>query len=377
MKFEKHNDYFYTNLVYFIIVVLFVGLRICSSMKVFSFLGESGEIVLTLITQVGLMFLLPLFLFSKLSRKTKKQVLRDYSFNKINYKTVLVSILIGVIVFILNIAISTFFNYILTLLGYYNYGVSSSGNEPTWASFFISILTVAVLPAICEEFTHRGLLLQGFKTLGFKKAVWYSALMFGLIHLNVGQFFYATIIGLVLAVVTLYSRSIVPAMIIHFMNNGINVYLDFAQAKGLFGQNFYESITNYLANGSLFTIIIFVSLLISLLVVLLLYLIGWLLKQNAEKSFVNFAEMATLIAMRNEVLSDINLEEKRKKQVFPPIVFSKNNLKNGISVKIPYEILGFYLEPQIKPTLIDNMFFYSSLLLGSIVTVFTFIWGVI
>ena len=99
--------------------------------------------------------------------------------------------------------------------------------------------------------------------------------------------------------------------------------------------------------------------------------------QNAEKSFANFAEMATLIAMRNEVLSDINLEEKRKKQVFPPIVFSKNNLKNGISVKIPYEILGFYLEPQIKPTLIDNMFFYSSLLLGSIVTVFTFIWGVI
>ena len=153
-------------------------------------------------------------------------------FKKANYKTVLISIAIGLIVFILNIAVSTFLSYILSLLGYHASTSSGTAVAPTWGSFFLSLLTVAILPAICEEFTHRGLLLSGYKKLGFKKAVILSALMFGLIHLNVNQFFYATVIGLVLAVVTLYSRSIVPAIIIHFMNNGINVYLEFAEAKG-------------------------------------------------------------------------------------------------------------------------------------------------
>ena len=377
MKLKKHNDIFYTNLVYFIILVLFVCLRICSSMRLFSFLGESGDFVLTVITQIGLMFLLPWLLFSKLSKTPKKQVLNDFSVRKVGYKSVLIAIAIGLIVFVLNIAISSFFNYILNLLGYFPYSSGGEASEPTWATFFVSLFSVAVLPAICEEFTHRGLLLSGFKTLGFKKAVGYSALLFGLMHLNVGQFFYATIIGLVLGVVTLYSRSIIPAIIIHFINNGINVYLSFAQAKGIWGQNFYNGISSYLSNGSLFSNIVFVFLLISLLVILLFFLIGWLLKINAEKSFKNYAEKAALMAMREDVLSEIKTEEKQKKQSFPTIIFARNAMKNSVSVKIPYEVLGFYMEPEVKPTALDKMFLFANLLLGAVVTIFTFVWGVI
>ena len=311
-KLKKNIEIFNTNLVYFIIVVLFVCLRICSSMDVFSFLGSSADLVLTLVTQVGLMFVLPLFLFSKLNKTKPRATLEDFSFKKANYKTVLISIAIGLIVFILNIAVSTFFSYILSLLGYHVSTSSGTAVAPTWGSFFLSLLTVAILPAICEEFTHRGLLLSGYKKLGFKKAVILSALMFGLIHLNVNQFFYATVIGLVLAVVTLYSRSIVPAIIIHFMNNGINVYLEFAEAKGIFGQNFYSGISSYLSNGSIFSNVIVIALLLTLLLFLLFILIGWLLKINAQKSLASYAENATLMAMREEVLSDIEPQEKKE-----------------------------------------------------------------
>ena len=88
-------------------------------------------------------------------------------------------------------------------------------------------------------------IISEYKKLGLKKAVILSGLMFGLIHLNINQFFYATIIGMVLAVVTLYSRSIFPAMIIHFMNNGLNVYFSFAKARGIFGANFYEKLFSF------------------------------------------------------------------------------------------------------------------------------------
>ena len=376
---KKHSELFNANLVYFIIMVLFVCLRICSSMDVFDFLGSSGDLVLTTITQIGLMLLLPLFLFSKLTRTKPQKTIQNFSFRKTNYKTILIAIAIGFIVFILNIAVSTFFSYILSLFGY-QISSSTSGSAviPTWGNFFLSLLTVAILPAICEEFTHRGLLLFGFKKLGFKKAVCLSALMFGLIHLNVGQFFYATIIGLILAVVTLYSRNILPAIIIHFMNNGINVYLEFAEARGIFGQNFYSGISAYLSNGNLFSNIIVVALFLSLLIALLMFLIGWLLKINAEKSFVNYAESATLMAMREEVLSDIQPEKKsEKKPSFPPLIFARNSTKNTLSVKIPYEVLGFYMDPEIKPTALDKLFFYASLCLGSLITFFTFIWGII
>ena len=378
-KLKKNIEIFNTNLVYFIIVVLFVCLRICFSMDVFSFLGSSADLVLTLVTQVGLMFVLPLFLFSKLNKTKPRATLEDFSFKKANYKTVLISIAIGLIVFILNIAVSTFFSYILSLLGYHASTSSGTAVAPTWGNFFLSLLTVAILPAICEEFTHRGLLLSGYKKLGFKKAVILSALMFGLIHLNVNQFFYATVIGLVLAVVTLYSRSIVPAIIIHFMNNGINVYLEFAETKGIFGQNFYSGISSYLSNGSIFSNVIVIALLLTLLLFLLFILIGWLLKINAQKSLASYAENATLMAMREEVLSDIEPQEKKEveKPLFPPLIFAKNSAKNTLSVKIPYEVLGFYMEPAIKPTPLDKLFFYATILLGSLITIFTFVWGVI
>ena len=360
-------------------MVLFVVLRICSSLDVFSFLGSSGDIVLTFITQVGLMLILPLFLFSNLSKTKPRKILEDFSFRKTNYKTVLISILIGFIVFILNIAVSTFFSYILSLLGYAASSGTGTQVEATWGNFFLSLLTVAILPAICEEFTHRGLLLSGYKKLGFKKAVCLSALMFGLIHLNVGQFFYATIIGLILGVITLYSRSIVPAIIVHFMNNGKNVEIEYAEAKRIFGQNFYSGISAYLSSGSIFTNIIVITLFLTLLTSLLVFLMGWLLKINAQKSLANYAEMATLMAMREEVLSEIEPEkqEQTKKAFFPPIIFSKNSGKNTLSVKIPYEALGFYMEPEIKPTPLDNLFYYASLCLGIVITIFTFIWGIL
>lgn len=367
----KNNIIFNTSLIYFIILTLFVGVRICTALDLFSFLGNTQAIILTTLIQVGFLFLLPLFLSSKLNKKSANETLQDFNFKKADFKTILISILIGFIVFILTVAISSFFSFILGLLGYAPSGTISSNSIPTWESFVLSIIVIAVLPSICEEFTHRGLLISGFKTLGIKKAIIYSSLLFGLLHLNIEQFFYATIIGAVLGAVSIFSKSIIPAIIIHFINNATNVYLDFARSKGLSGGDLLSKINEFLLQGNLVLSIIFIIIFVFLLVILLFYLIKILLNINAKKSIQDYAEKITIEQMRNQVLG--NEPEKPINQ----FIISKNITKNIIKVNIPYEVLGFYLTPQTVPTKLDTLFIYSSILLSGIITVFTFIWGIL
>lgn len=161
------------------------------------------------------------------------------------------------------------------------------------------------------------------------------------------------------------------------MNNAFNVYFDFAQSKGIFGAGFYTKISNLLVGGNIFTNLIFIIVILSLLILLLVFLISMLLKINAEKSVVKYAERQTLLAMRNEVLKDIRPEQPNIELNQSPIIFARNAMKNTMSVKIPYEILGFYMEPEIKPTLLDKVFFWAVIILGSLVTLSTFIWGIL
>jgi membrane protease YdiL (CAAX protease family) len=53
-----------------------------------------------------------------------------------------------------------------------------------------------------------------------------SALVFGLFHINPYHVVSAALIGLLLAYVALESGSIVPGMVVHLINNGLQVLLD-------------------------------------------------------------------------------------------------------------------------------------------------------
>ena len=89
---------FYTGLIYFIIMALFVILKVISYFGLFSFSGAGY--VYRLIVQVGLMAVLPICLFSILLMKNAKQTFEFFSFRKITFVSILVSILLGICVFI-------------------------------------------------------------------------------------------------------------------------------------------------------------------------------------------------------------------------------------------------------------------------------------
>lgn len=89
----------------------------------------------------------------------------------------------------------------------------------TALSIFLSIISIAVVPAIAEEFVFRGAILNLLKPYGGKFAILASSLLFGLLHGNVEQSVFAFLTGLYFAYVAYKTESIVPSVIMHFLNN--------------------------------------------------------------------------------------------------------------------------------------------------------------
>lgn len=85
------------------------------------------------------------------------------------------------------------------------------------------IFTVfAVTPAICEEIAFRGFILSGLARGGrLGIAVVISSMMFGIVHMIPQQAFNAALLGLVLGLLAVHSRSLFPAIAFHLCNNAI------------------------------------------------------------------------------------------------------------------------------------------------------------
>ena len=83
-----------------------------------------------------------------------------------------------------------------------------------------SFLSVVIVAPIFEELIMRGVILDGFlKRYNPQKAILYSSIIFGLIHLNPWQFIDAFIGGLYIGWIYYRTRSIIPCIAIHVFNN--------------------------------------------------------------------------------------------------------------------------------------------------------------
>ena len=372
------TKFFNTNLVYFIILLLFVIVRIVTGAVDLSFMSEEvNDVVFSVIIQIGLMFLLPIFLFSKLQKQKVRKTFSDFKYKAISPLAIVYSILIGFCCYLLNIAISSFFGGLIGLFGYeQGAGVASGTTNTSLPYFILQVVLVALLPAVCEETTHRGLLIHGYSMLGIKRAVIYSSLMFGLMHLNINQFFYATILGFLIALSTLMSKSIIPAIIIHFMNNFISTYISFAQANKWFGHELFNLLDGMTISGNLISSFItsFVFLVIVMGALVALYML--LIQETRVK------QMKQLF----KTVKQINEENGTT----PPAMSAGDgylqNLAMLNSMLMDYNVKGNAIEQNVfsvaenkyhKPKLTETVLFYAAVVLGGIVTVFTFIWGIL
>ena len=369
---EKSKKFRTIFIVYLTILVAFVAVRICSGFGLFEKLGNAVyvDIVSTVVIQILIMFLLPLLLFKNLTKKDTKQVFKDLGFKKINFKSVLICFAIGILTFFVNLFIASFFNMLLSGAGYTFGASSSSGGESSYTvvNFLIEVVTVAILPAICEEFVHRGLLLRGTADIvGYKKAIIISSILFGLMHLNIQQFFYATILGLFMGFVVTMTRSIVPAIIIHFCNNFINVYFSFAESKNLPGGNF-SNILNSLASKNIILFVVISLAIVSGCVLAIFWLVKKLFIQNSLNSYGKvFEDIENNLRVNNSDMTDQEVIGAFENVVLP-------------NMKSPKNIFEFFIADGKKYGSVSAKYkipLIACLFLSITITIFTFIWGCI
>jgi sodium transport system permease protein len=103
----------------------------------------------------------------------------------------------------------------------------------------VMIGVFALVPAVCEEFAFRGFILSGLEHgHRTRSAILLSALMFGFLHVLLSlfqQLFNATLLGIVLGLLAVRSRSILPGLVFHFLNNAIAVSQGYLAKAPWFG----------------------------------------------------------------------------------------------------------------------------------------------
>lgn len=92
----------------------------------------------------------------------------------------------------------------------------------------VLVFSTAIIPGIIEEFAMRCCTLGVLRRYGAGFGVFAVSVVFGLLHGNVIQFLYAFLVGILLAYITINTGSVVPAMFIHALANGLSVTNDVA-----------------------------------------------------------------------------------------------------------------------------------------------------
>lgn len=178
-----------------------------------------------LISQYGLILLPPL-VFLRVKNYSLKENLR---LNSTSLKNILLTI--SIVIFTYPIAV--FFNFIgISFLERFGRTV---GNALPLASnrkeLVLQLLIVAGSPAICEEIMFRGFLMSSYENLGRKKAILYSALLFGVFHFNLQNLLGPTVLGIVFGIMVVKTNSILVSMVGHLVNNALAVFLGYLMAS--------------------------------------------------------------------------------------------------------------------------------------------------
>lgn len=204
--------------VYFIIILaleVFMPSRLYTGYKKFGL----TDIRIQLFLNHTILFLVPAMIYIIVTKSSIKETFR---LNKLYLKDALMIILLA---FICQ-PIMSFFSVLTGLFFNNNVGeivTSMTENTP----YIVLLLLVAVMPAITEEVTMRGVVLSGYDKKPTFLAALITGIMFGIFHLDFQQLLYAAVLGFILAYVVRITNSIFASMLMHFIINGTSVTLQY------------------------------------------------------------------------------------------------------------------------------------------------------
>lgn len=282
------------------------------------------------------------FVYNKIKNVNIKSACK-IKFN-LNIWQILIIIVIGLIAMYGFSGLVDYLGYILKQFGY----VSDSFSYLDLSNagmFALSVIIVAVLPAICEESLFRGIALNGLKEKGEWKAIVISGLMFCIMHLSIEQSIYQFVLGMVLASVVVITGSLLSSVILHFFNNFYILLLSFVGFGGEASSVAYVTVFDHI-----------LPFLIAIISIVLIYLLLILLKKctkNCESkifSFKNWSKNCKNSNIDNVSQQNSSLDEKHN------IIIEKSNSSQDLVNK----------EQDIKTKQSNNLLLILSLIFGAL-----------
>ena len=109
-------------------------------------------------------------------------------------------------------------------------------NVETVNGLCLNILVIALLPAIGEELMFRGALMRIFQHWKNKHvAVWVAAIIFSAIHFQFYGFLPRMVLGACFGYMLLWTGSLLPAIVAHFLNNAVIIIVYYLNHNGFIG----------------------------------------------------------------------------------------------------------------------------------------------
>ena len=136
-------------------------------------------------------------------------------------------------------------------------------------------IMMAVIPATVEEYVCRGLLYSVARKRGFVFATIVTSVCFSLLHMGLQQALYTLFLGVLLAIVREFTKSVYPCMLIHLWYNSLSVFAIY------FGSEIVDNpeVSNTTEVSFLDTVL-FLEILSVLLLIVLFFVLRFLAKYN-------------------------------------------------------------------------------------------------
>ena len=146
------------------------------------------------------------------------------------------------------------FHFAYDYSAYSLYGSCISIDTGSVFSAVLMIFSLAVFPAITEEFVFRGIMMREYRMLGSLFPMVISSLLFAFIHFDLLQFPIYFVLGFILSWMVFLTRSVISAVIAHIV---YNVFV-------IFGEKYIWLFSSNPDSDILFFLILVVLLLVCL-----------------------------------------------------------------------------------------------------------------
>ena len=230
----------------FLVILLISGLIGVAASAIFIFAGDTGMKIGQGISSI-FMFVVPPIVYYFITRKEHQ--MHDLGLRKLTPPWWL--ILIGVAVMIVSIPVTTTLTtwnesmnlgdafakleeYMKALEETAQAATEKMLNVNTFGGMLFNLVIIALIPAIGEELTFRGVLQQSLtRKMNPHIAIIISAAIFSFIHFQFYGFLPRMFLGMLLGYMFYITNSLWTSMLMHFVNNGATVVLYYLNNIGM------------------------------------------------------------------------------------------------------------------------------------------------